>query len=276
MRTVVIAIALGVLLLGSLWASFTFSNRDRSDPPPAAAPGPIVDEEEASAEPSLPVPDPISSLSAAKQDTGDAAYASPKESGYYDESWNVVDFWPGEWPDGFTVTGDYVVFMGREEARPGSPAIIACPLPKNMNVNPWNADRIATENWAFKSAQYRSRITMLEDAQLVSDYSGPKKTLDVKAGDVLRYEAYYSEGYFLASFEGEEYELNESELGDIASFEEAPEDDLWVRVSCDYGKGGEVWLLLSEVQRQRGVGPVSFDGFGEASDLDIGPNDITR
>ncbi|MEM9225149.1 MAG: hypothetical protein AAGA24_01455 [Pseudomonadota bacterium] len=275
MRTAIIAIALGLLLAGSLWASFTFSNRDQADPEPAAAPGPMF-ESEATGEPSLPVPDPVSGLDTARSQATDEPYVSPKESGFYDENWNIVDFWPGEWPDGFTVTGDYVVLMGREEPRPGSPAIIACPLPSNMNVNPWNDDRVATENWAFKSAQYRSRITMLEDAELVSDYSGPKKTLEVEVGDVLRHEAYYSEGYFLASFEGEEYELNESDLTEIASFEQSPDDDLWVRVTCHYGKGGEVWLLLSEVQRQRGIGPVSFDAFGEASDLDIGPNDITR
>ncbi len=195
--------------------------------------------------------------------------------GSYDESFAITDFWSGEWPDGFTVTADDVVLMGRVEPHPSYPQEISCPIAKNTNVNPWNSERADADDWEFMTANQRTKITMTEDVTLDTGFSEAPKTLELKAGDVLMYEVYYAEGFFQASFEGEYYEINEADLNRKAEYEQGGQTDEWVNVECAYGKGDRAWLLLSEVQGQLGIGIVSFDAFGIASDLDKGPNDIT-
>ncbi len=192
----------------------------------------------------------------------------------YDESWSINDYWSGEWPDGFTVTSDNVVLMGRAAPHPSLTADIACPLAKNTNVNPWNHARGEADNWEFMSANKRTKITMLEDAAFETGFSEKPSILNVKAGDVLTYESYIAEGFFIAGFEGETYELNEGDFNGRADFEQGGETHEWVNVECGFGKGTRAWLLLSEVQSEDGIGPVSFDAFGSASDLDKGPNNI--
>jgi len=223
-----------------------------------------------------PLPPPLPAPTQVEEPTPEAdAEEAASIYGAYDESFTITDFWSGEWPDGFTVTSDDVVLMGRLEPHPSFPQEIACPIEKNTNVNPWNHDRRDADSWEFMTANQRTKITITEDVTLETGFSEEPKTLSLKAGDVLMYETYYAEGFFQASFEGEYYEINEADLNLSAEFEQGGQTDEWVNVECAFGKGDRAWLLLSEVQGQPGIGLVSFDEFGAASDLDKGPNNIT-
>ena len=221
----------------------------------------------------VPIPPPPAPPPA--EETAEAP-AAPMQIGEYSDIWTLEPFWPGEWPDGFTVTADDVVLKGRQDPVPWAPMVVTCPLAKNTNVSPWNHARIESDGWEFMSAQYRSKITMKEDVTLLTGFSEKPKQLVLKAGDVMRYEAYYSEGFFRASFDGENYELNEVDLNGIAEIEPGEPSDLWVNVACDFTKGERAWLLLSDIEGLPGIGMASYDEFGVASDLDKGPNTVTR
>ena len=185
----------------------------------------------------------------------------------YDQTWHVGDFWSGEYPDGFTVKGDGVTLIGRAEMLPGAPRNITCMLPDGANYTPWNVERAEADDLKFVSANKITKITITKDVELDSyDDDSPIK-LSLKTGDELHYLYYIAEGFFMAEYQGQDYELLETDMNDSAKFETGGSTHEWVNVKCDDGDGTRAWLLLSEVQGSPGTARTEHDQYGAAHDL---------
>ena len=61
--------------------------------------------------------------------------------------------------------------------------------------------------------------------------------------------------------------MNESELPQSTEFEQGPDDQEWVRVTCDNAEGTRAWVLYTDAIDAVGVEPYEYTGFGEAADL---------
>ena len=91
--------------------------------------------------------------------------------------------------------------------------------------------------------------------------------LPLKAGDQLIYKSYLAEGFFMAEKDGVLYEMNEAELPASTEFEQGPEDQEWVHVTCDDADQTRAWVLYQDAIGANGVEPYEYTGFAEASDL---------
>lgn len=191
--------------------------------------------------------------------------AAPMQYGTYDNLWRIAEDWPGEWPSGFSIIADSVVVKGRNAMTPYEPLLYSCALPQGATYHVWNRDRIEADGLEFRTAFYRGAITANTAASVVDEFG---ETLTVSAGDVMRFEEYYSEGLFLLSFEGKAYTVYLEQIEAIADFEPRNDADLWVNVAC--GEGGDLdraWLKYDEVIEQDGVGSPWLEYFGSAYDV---------
>ncbi|MEO1643366.1 MAG: hypothetical protein AAFR74_08525 [Pseudomonadota bacterium] len=189
----------------------------------------------------------------------------PVQYGTYNDLWRISEYWPGEWPSGFSVVGESVVVKGRNAMTPYEPLLYTCALPQGASYQPWNYQRIEADSLTFRSAFYRSAITANKAASITNE-SG--KTLTVSPGDVMRYEEYYSDGIFLLSFNGEEYEFYTEEIEAIADFEDGEDTHLWVNVKC--AEGGDLdraWLKFDEVIDLDGITYTPLSLMGGAYDV---------
>ena len=110
-------------------------------------------------------------------------------------------------------------------------------------------------------------IEVESDVEVETGFSQDVQMLSLKRGDTLLYKTYLAEGFFLAEFEGETYELSEDDLMDFAVFTRGPQDDLWVNVACAGEEEQRAWLLLREFQREPFIFPTEYTSFGETSDV---------
>ena len=189
------------------------------------------------------------------------------ESAEYSDLWAWNELWPGEWPDGFTVEWENVVLEGYSGPSNGGPADQDCPVRRGMTVHPWNADRIAKDEWKFKTATYRSKIVITKDAKILAASGAEDARLNFKVGDELRLEAVLSEGFIKASFQGKTYEFFDYDLRKVANFEQEKDPHLWVNITCNDKDQNRVWLRLKDVSGVEGIGPVNLTEYGQASDL---------
>lgn len=198
---------------------------------------------------------------------------SPQEqekwSEAYDDSFIAIPYWTGEYPSGFQTGDTPVTVKGRLAMSPASPTSVSCTLPARANFHTWNNDRVSSDSLVFWSVIRPTTITITQDAETwgIDRVSGEEETLSFSEGDELLYKNYLAEGFFIAVFNGREYEMSEGEMYDFANFEVSTvADDEWVQVNCDEGFGRRAWLRLSEVLEVEGIQQSEITGFGEASD----------
>ncbi len=211
-------------------------------------------------------------LSAGPNACSPAGSAAPEPVGEiagYGDDWSINEFWSGEYPDGFTVQADRVSVTGRSEMKPAAPRNIDCALPKGANYTPWNVERADADNLRFVSANQITAITITQDIELDTFSNDDPIRLSLRTGDVLNYQFYMAEGFFMAEFNGQTYELSESELRDSAAFEDGADTDEWVNVKCHDGSDTRAWLLLAEVLEQDDIARTEHDNYGTASDVVI-------
>lgn len=191
----------------------------------------------------------------------------PVEIAGYGDDWSVNEFWSGEYPSGFTVQADNVSVMGRSEMKRAAPREIDCALPKGANYTPWNVERADADNLTFMSANQITAITLTQDIEVDTFVNDNPVRLALKTGDVLHYQFYMAEGFFMAEFEGQTYELSEGELRASATFEDGADTDEWVNVKCHDGSDTRAWLLLAETLDEDDIAQTQHDNYGTASDL---------
>ena len=81
------------------------------------------------------------------------------------------------------------------------------------------------------------------------------------------YKSYLAEGFFIAEKDGVQYEMNEGDLPQSTVFEQGPEDQEWVRVTCTDADQTRAWVLYEDAIGTPGVERYEYTGFGEAADL---------
>ena len=185
----------------------------------------------------------------------------------YPDGWELQYFWSGEYPNGFAVTQEGVTVMGHETITFDVYPPIYCGLPYKATYSPWNSARRESDDLEFVSMVYPTTFTIMEDTS-VEDFVGDgTEQLSLSAGDELIYKSYLAEGFFIAEKDGVQYELNESELPESTEFQQGPNDQEWVLVTCDDADKTRAWILYDDAIGALGVEPYEYKGFGEAADL---------
>lgn len=186
----------------------------------------------------------------------------------YDKSWFVADYWSGEYPPGFAVTGDGVVLKARKVSDSKLKANIACPVPKNAVFHPWNEARPATYR------TYAKIVTLKVLKNFAYDFiseNGEFANTPVKTGDSLEYLVYGGEGYFQVRLNGKEMTAGQDLFEHVAPVEQSDfVSHEWVKIKCENGK--EAWLLLSDLRKGDDGWLAGLDGpniteYGKAADL---------
>lgn len=226
----------------------------------AKTPEPSPDE--ASAEDSVAPTDPVDPATV----TGLADSNGIETIGYPD-GWELQPFWSGEYPNAFSVTQEGVTVMGHETITYGVYPPIYCGLPHKATYSPWNGARRESDDLDFVAMVYPTTFTIMEDAVVEAFVGDGVEQLALSAGDELVYKSYLAEGFFIAEKDGVQYELNESELPQSTEFQQGPEDQEWVLVTCDDAEKTRAWILYEDVLGAPGIEPYEYTGFGEASDL---------
>lgn len=185
----------------------------------------------------------------------------------YPDGWEMQNYWSGEYPNAFAVTAEGVTVMGHETITFEVYPPIYCGLPNKATYSPWNGARIESDDLNFVAMTYPTTFTIQEDATIEVFVDEGASQLDLKTGDVLTYKSYLAEGFFIAEKDGKLYEMNESELPQSTQFEQGPDDQEWVQVTCDDAAQTRAWVLYTDALNANGVEPYEYTGFGEASDL---------
>jgi hypothetical protein len=185
----------------------------------------------------------------------------------YDGSWYRSNGWGGEYPNGFTMTGDTAVEM-RGEADPAAPAATACLLRKDATYHQWNEARVASDKLEFvtfsRIEKYRLKKNFTADVQ--ADKDGSDVKLRLKKGDAWEFLTYIGEGFFLMRYRGAVYQAGQdlAEASDPLAGSDAHAVDEWLKLTCANGATG--WLLFADTQDKPGFGPPNITDYGHAAD----------
>ncbi len=199
-------------------------------------------------------------------DAGEVAAPEIASIGYPD-GWEMQDYWSGEYPNGFAVTAEGVTVMGHETITFGEYPPIYCGLPHKATYSPWNGARVESDDLTFVAMVYPTTFTIKEDTSIEVFIDEGVSQLALQAGDVLTYKSYLAEGFFIAEKDGILYEMNESELPQSTEFEQGPDDQEWVLVTCADAENTRAWVQYEQALQAPGVEPYEYTGFGEAADL---------
>ncbi len=184
----------------------------------------------------------------------------------YSDEWSLNEYWTGEYPSGFLVFREGVIASGRLKPVQALAMDMSCPLEASANYQVWNRERVEADQVIFFSANKTFPVMMTEDAAVEYVTDDGIATLNMKAGQTLTYLSYMSEGFAKFSFNGQQVELNESELREISDIGAHDViEDQWARVNCTDGQ--QAWLLYSEVIETPGIGRSPLIGYGEAYDI---------
>lgn len=229
-------------------------SQDPAEPTPASDTIAPV-ETPAAAEPAPDVPDTLPDDSIGIETIG------------YPDGWEVQPFWSGEYPNAFSVTQEGVTVMGHETITYQEYPPIYCGLPHKATYSPWNGARRDSDDLDFVAMVYPTTFTIMEDTSVEVFVGDGAEQLPLSSGDQMVYKSYLAEGFFIAEKDGVQYELNEADLPQSTEFQQGPEDQEWVLVTCDDADKTRAWILYSDAIGAPGVEPYEYTGFGEAADL---------
>lgn len=185
----------------------------------------------------------------------------------YPEGWEVQLYWSGEYPNAFSVTEPGVTVMGHETITYGVYPPIYCGLPEKATYSPWNRARNEADRVDYVSMVFPTTFTIEETVTLSVLVGDGEEELTLNAGDQLTYKSYLAEGFFIAEKDGILYEMNEADLPRSTAFQEGPDDQEWVHVTCDDAEQTRAWILFEDAIAAPGVERYEYTGFGEAADL---------
>lgn len=185
----------------------------------------------------------------------------------YPDGWEMQLYWSGEYPNAFSVTQEGVTVMGHETITYEVYPPIYCGLPFKATYSPWNRDRNNRDQVEYVSMVFPTTFTIKEDVTLDVLVGDGEEELTLTPDDQLVYKSYLAEGWFIAEKDGVQYEMNESDLPESTVFEQGPEDQEWVRVTCDDAEKTRAWVRYNDAIGAPGVEPFEYTGFAEAADL---------
>lgn len=230
------------------------SSQDAAGPTPAPETTTPI-ETPAPAEPTLPASDTAQTNTIGIETIG------------YPDGWEVQPFWSGEYPNAFSVTQEGVTVMGHETITYQVYPPIYCGLPHKASYSPWNGARRESDDLDFVAMVYPTTFTIMEDTSVEVFVGDGAEQLALKSGDQMVYKSYLAEGFFIAEKDGVQYELNEADLPQSTEFQQGPEDQEWVLVTCDDAEKTRAWILYEDALGAPGVEAYEYTGFGEAADL---------
>lgn len=165
----------------------------------------------------------------------------------YDNTWFEAQGWPGEYPPGFRVYKKGIKVLGRTSMDNTEAPSVECTLKRNRYA----------PSLALPKAQYFQMSKIVEmtakadfnydiHTYNVTTEQFDESTLTFKAGDKIEYLHYMAEGWFLARYNGVEFEADQS-LFESVNYDESKdfETDLWINLSCV--NNVNVWLMYSDL-----------------------------
>lgn len=185
----------------------------------------------------------------------------------YPEGWEMQLYWSGEYPNAFSVTQEGVTVMGHETITYGEYPPIYCGLPHKATYSPWNRVRNESDRIEYVSMVFPTTFTLKEDITIQVLVGDGEEDLSLSAEDQLVYKSYLAEGWFIAEKDGVQYEMNESNLPQSTVYEQGPDDQEWVRITCADAEKTRAWVLYEDAIGAPGVEPYEYTGFAEAADL---------
>jgi hypothetical protein len=185
----------------------------------------------------------------------------------YPAGWEMQPYWSGEYPNAFAIVEEGVTVMAHPVITFEQYPPIYCGLPHKAVYSPWNGTRRDSDDLEFVAMVYPTTFTINEDVTIEVIVGDGAEQLSLQAGDQLIYKSYLAEGFFVAEKDGILYEMNETELPQSTAFERGPEDQEWVRVTCDDADKTRAWILYDDALSANGVEPYEYTGFAEAADL---------
>ncbi|MFN3214229.1 MAG: hypothetical protein ACE37M_14080 [Henriciella sp.] len=251
-RTVIYAASAGLVL--------TACSPSNTDPAPETkVPDTVVEtESDVSADPETPVSEADPETQASPEDIPTIGYP---------DGWEMQLYWSGEYPSAFSVTQEGVTVMGHETITFEVYPPIYCGLPHKATYSPWNRDRNNADQVEYVSMVFPTTFTIKEDVTINVLVGDGEEELTLTTGDQLVYKSYLAEGFFIAEKDGVQYEMNEADLPQSTVFEQGPEDQEWVKVTCDDAEKTRAWVLYEDAIGAPGVEPYEYTGFAEAADL---------
>ncbi len=191
----------------------------------------------------------------------------------YDENWVIGYGWPGEYPNGFTVTGRQMILEGRAKPHPDAPRTVSCPMSHGATIHPWNHDRVAIDDLIFVSATRKIALSVHTEGILLAESetsTGAPLEISLEPGDKVYVERYFGEGFGQIAYNGDTYTADLQQLNELtnASDTEPLEIDEWVMLTCADKGAHRAWFLLADLKRLQGISEVAITDFGQASDLD--------
>jgi hypothetical protein len=186
----------------------------------------------------------------------------------YDKTWYKADYWPGEYPEGFSIKADNVTLAARKKPDPKIKTSLQCAVPKNAVFHPWNESRDA------RYRSYSKIVPLKAKAEFVYEFTtedGHTSARTVESGEIIEYLAYQAEGHFFVRFQGKVMTAGQDLFDQVATVDQALfGDDQWVEIPC--GEGVRGWILLSDLRHADGTWIEGLDGphiteYGKASDL---------
>jgi hypothetical protein len=185
---------------------------------------------------------------------------------YDDTQYTITDFWSGEYPSSFAIARADVTLYGYDDLAEAFTPTKACPMPHKAAYHPWNTARNEADQIIYKSVVPKTMITMRADTVINASAGGIDTKLDLKAGETLTYITYLGENWFIAEYDGVEYEFSgDSFTNDIADFPELSEPEEWVNVACT--DSTRTWLKYTDIINAYGVRTHGSETYGTASDL---------
>ncbi len=194
------------------------------------------------------------------------ALASPAVAEGYDDTWYAADFWTGEYPDGFSVSGPVTIKI-RPELSPAAEPSVDCQLADGATYHPWNAQRVESDKLVFKSFTRidENVVNADTDATLYDHEDGTETKRTFKKGERWRYLTYLAEGMFLMEVDGKLYEGDQGLIENSKSVVEGiGQTDEWMGLTCANGATG--WLLFADTVDVPGIAEPNIVTYGEAAD----------
>lgn len=188
----------------------------------------------------------------------------------YAGNWTIGEGWPGEYPNGFSVSAEKVVLMGRSVPDPNIAPDKPCLLETGATYHEWNKVRVKTDNLTFISATEQIPLTVTKDATVKVEQGLDMVPVEVKAGDTILLERYFSEGFGQIGIAGKSYTTDLQQLIDYTDGNQNDplKVDEWVEITCADKGAHRAWFLYRDVIEAPGIIPTPIEGFGEASDLE--------
>ena len=253
-----VRLSLTVVSSALMIAACSPSNDPTPDPAPPQEVAASEGDEDAMA-PATVEPDP------APQPSGDEQLEIPTVG--YPEGWELQPYWSGEYPNAFAITQEGVNVRGHETITFEEYPPIYCGLPYKAVYSPWNATRRESDDLEFVAMVFPTTFTLNEDVSLQALVGDGEEQLELQTGDQLIYKSYIAEGYFIAEKDGIQYELNEGDLPQSTEFEQGPEDQQGVHVTCTDADQTRAWVLYEDAIGANGVELYDYTSFGVAEDL---------